>query len=98
MMFCASYGQTHPGTPPISPRAWNALDVADADATRSVHDGGRAAVVREWRVDGRLVARHVQVSGLAHAWSGGDPSLPFNDAGGPSATALVGEFLRDALP
>jgi hypothetical protein len=33
---------------------------------------GRTETVREWRSDGRLVARLVEVSGLGHAWSGGD--------------------------
>jgi poly(3-hydroxybutyrate) depolymerase len=39
----------------------------------------------------------VQVAGLGHAWSGGDPTLPYNDAEGPDATALVGDFFADAL-
>jgi poly(hydroxyalkanoate) depolymerase family esterase len=59
--------------------------------------GGREEVVREWRRDGRLVARHVAVSGLAHAWSGGDPALDYNDPAPPDATALVGDFFADAL-
>ena len=59
--------------------------------------GGLTPTVREWRIDGRLVARHVEVAGLGHAWSGGDASLPYNDAEGPDATALVGDFFADAL-
>ena len=54
-------------------------------------------IVREWRRDGRLVARHVEVAGLGHAWSGGDATLAYNDAGPPDATALVGDFFADAL-
>jgi poly(hydroxyalkanoate) depolymerase family esterase len=58
---------------------------------------GRSETVREWKRDGQLVARHVSVSGLGHAWSGGDATLAYNDAGAPDATALVGAFLADGL-
>jgi poly(3-hydroxybutyrate) depolymerase len=37
------------------------------------------------------------VTGLGHAWSGGDASLAYNDAEAPDATALVGAFFADAL-
>ncbi len=53
--------------------------------------------VTDWRSDGRLVARLVEVAGLGHAWSGGDNALPYNDAVGPDAMALVGAFFADAL-
>lgn len=69
---------------------------ADAERTDMLADG-RSVVVREWRRDGRLVARHVEVVGLGHAWSGGDAALPFNDAAPPDATALVGDFFADAV-
>jgi poly(hydroxyalkanoate) depolymerase family esterase len=71
----------------------------EARATvRTVPAADRMAhTVREWRIDGRLVARHVEVAGLGHAWSGGDAALPYNDAHGPDATALVGDFFADAL-
>lgn len=68
----------------------------DAEA-RTGHADGRVEVVRDWRRDGRLVARHVEVQGLGHAWSGGDASLAFNDAGPPDATELLGAFVADAL-
>jgi poly(hydroxyalkanoate) depolymerase family esterase len=74
----------------------SALPAADAE-TRTALEGGRTEVVREWRSDGRLVARLVEVTGLGHAWSGGDASLPYNDAAAPDATALVGAFFADAL-
>jgi poly(3-hydroxybutyrate) depolymerase len=54
-------------------------------------------VVRDWYRDGRLVVRHVDVTGLGHAWSGGDTALEYNDAAAPDATALVGGFIADAL-
>lgn len=59
--------------------------------------GRLTQTVREWRLDGRLIARYVEVAGLGHAWSGGDATLPYNDADGPDATALVGDFFADAL-
>jgi poly(3-hydroxybutyrate) depolymerase len=69
---------------------------ADSEAA-TPHPDGRVEIVRDWRRDSRLVVRHVEVQGLGHAWSGGDPSLAFNDAGPPDATALLGAFLSDAL-
>ena len=72
------------------------LPPADAER-RTVLAGGRTEVVSEWRREGRLVARSVEIVGLGHAWSGGDPALPFNAAGPPDATALVGDFFADAL-
>jgi len=74
----------------------SALPAADAE-TRTTLASGRTEVVREWRSDGRLVARLVEVTGLGHAWAGGDASLPYNDAAAPDATALVGAFFADAL-
>ena len=68
----------------------------DAQA-RIPHPDGRVEIVHDWRRDGRLVVRHVEVQGLGHAWSGGDASLDFNDAGPPDATALLGTFFADAL-
>jgi hypothetical protein len=52
----------------------------------------------EWQIDERLIVRYVAIAGLGQAWSGGDDALPFNDARTADASALVGEFLRDALP
>lgn len=69
---------------------------ADTERTDAFADG-RSVIVREWRREGRLVARHVEVVGLSHAWSGGDAALPFNDAAPPDATALVGDFFADAV-
>ena len=87
------------GHPAVANAMIPATVLPDADATGARRARRRARCDRpDWRVDGRLVARHVLVSGLAHAWSGGDAALPFNEAEGPSATALVGDFLRDALP
>jgi poly(hydroxyalkanoate) depolymerase family esterase len=75
----------------------DALPASDAQRTERMADG-RDVTTREWRSGNRLVARYIAVAGLGHAWSGGDDALPFNDARAPDATALVGAFLRDALP
>ena len=70
----------------------------DADNESREHADGRVATTRDWRVDGRLVVRHVSIAGLDHAWSGGDDRLPFNDAHGPEAMALIDAFARDGIP
>ena len=84
----------HPAVPtPMEP----ATSLPAADAEHRALDGGRSVTTREWRHEGRLVARYVAIAGLGHAWSGGDDALPFNDAAGPAATQLVADFVRDAL-
>ena len=72
------------------------LPRADASATLVTADG-REMTTREWRLEGRLVARHVSVAGLGHAWSGGDASLAFNDRRAPDSSKLVGDFLSEVL-
>jgi len=73
------------------------LPKADSERTECTADD-REVTTLEWRIDGRLVVRYVAIAGLGHAWSGSDDALPFNDARAPDASALVSEFLRDALP
>ena len=73
------------------------LPRADSERVERMADD-RDVTTLEWRVDGRLVVRYVAIAGLGHAWSGGDDALPFNDARAPDASALLSEFLRDALP
>ena len=57
----------------------------------------RTVTTSEWRVAGRLVARHILVDELGHAWSGGDDKYPYNDPHAPDATALLGAFVRHAM-
>ncbi len=52
----------------------------------------RGALYSDYSRDGQLVLRGVDIHGLGHAWSGGDASLPFNDASGPSASELIWSF------
>ena len=65
------------------------IDVATPDA--------RTVTKSEWHVAGRLVARHILVDGLGHAWSGGDDHYPYNDPHAPDATAFLGAFVRHAM-
>ncbi len=44
--------------------------------------------------DGRTVISGLRIHGLAHLWSGGDASLPFNDAKGPVASELIWKFFE----
>jgi poly(hydroxyalkanoate) depolymerase family esterase len=60
-------------------------------------DEGRSMTIAEYRDGRRVTARLVQVPRLGHAWSGGDPAYPFNDASPPDATALLGEFIEGRL-
>jgi poly(hydroxyalkanoate) depolymerase family esterase len=84
----------HPSVPtPMEP----ASSLPSADTEHRALCGGRSVTTREWRQQGKLVARYVAIAGLGHAWSGGDDALPFNDAAGPDATLLVADFVRDAL-
>jgi poly(hydroxyalkanoate) depolymerase family esterase len=43
---------------------------------------------------GFKLAESVRVKGLEHAWSGGDATLPFNDAMGPDASKLIVAFAK----
>ena len=84
------------GHPAADAEAGDELPPPDKTETVSTPDA-RAVTTSEWRVAERLVARHVRVEGLGHAWSGGDDKYPYNDARPPDATALLGTFVRDAL-
>ncbi|MEO8487930.1 MAG: PHB depolymerase family esterase [Betaproteobacteria bacterium] len=87
--------------------ARNGLDVpSGSDAAlpdpdhvrRESPNRGHGFHVRDWETDGRVVVRLVEVDDLAHAWSGGDSRLAFNDAAGPDATAMIDAFLESAWP
>ena len=68
-----------------------------ADYEQRALDHDRMTTLREWRINDRAIVRYVAIAGLAHAWSGGDDALAFNDAKGPPATELIVDFIRDAL-
>lgn len=71
------------------------LPAATSDVNSAV--AGRSVRTREWRSDGRLLVRLIEVEGLGHGWSGGDAGLPFNDAAAPDATGLIGQFLGELV-
>ena len=72
------------------------LPAADELHTEMLSDA-RAVTTSEWRVADRVVARHVLVDGLGHAWSGGDDRHPYNDPRPPDATGLLGAFVQRAM-
>lgn len=72
------------------------LPTPDRTETATTPDA-RVVTTSEWHVDKHLVARHVLVEGLGHAWSGGDERFPYNDPHAPDATALLGAFVRHPL-
>jgi poly(3-hydroxybutyrate) depolymerase len=84
----------HPAVP-TPMHSVSSLPAGDTERHEIGH--GRMATTREWHRDRRLVVRYVSIASLGHAWSGGDDALPYNDAHGPDATAMVADFVRDAL-
>jgi poly(hydroxyalkanoate) depolymerase family esterase len=75
----------HPNPP-------NVLPPADHETTSTL-PAGRTMIVSDYRDGARLVVRRVRVTGLGHAWSGGDDAFPYNDSNPPDATALLAEFV-----
>jgi poly(hydroxyalkanoate) depolymerase family esterase len=65
-------------------------------AVERQHGGARAATRRRWAdAGGRLMAEHLLVHGLGHAWSGGAAGGSYTDPHGPSAVdAIWGFFAR----
>jgi poly(hydroxyalkanoate) depolymerase family esterase len=64
------------------------IDVQHVPARR----GFKAIAIRDVYSGASLVLRVAQVQGLAHAWSGGDARLAFNEAGGPNAGKMMLDF------
>ncbi len=59
---------------------------------------GHGVHVRDWidqAAGGRLLVRAIDIDGLGHAWSGGDPAFAYNDGTTPDALAFVRDFLDD---
>lgn len=51
-----------------------------------------ACEIRDFHVGRQVVLRVASIAGLGHAWSGGDPSLKFNEAAGPDASRMMLDF------
>jgi poly(hydroxyalkanoate) depolymerase family esterase len=54
---------------------------------------GRGYRQQDYSRQGRIMLRKILITGLAHAWSGGDDRLEFNDAAGPDASRLIVDFV-----
>jgi len=89
----ASYGEWNPGMEDVQGEA----KVGSRLRIRFALNGGRTMTTAEWRHDSRVVAQHVFVDALGHAWSGGDPKYAYNDAAAPDATALLGALVRNSM-
>jgi poly(hydroxyalkanoate) depolymerase family esterase len=74
----------------------DALPDADSNATTKLANG-RTLTAEDFLLDGRVVARRIRVSGLGHAWSGGDDAFAYNDREPPDATQFFGEFFSAQL-
>jgi poly(hydroxyalkanoate) depolymerase family esterase len=72
------------------------LPPPDRSETATTPDA-RIVTTSEWTVGGRVVARHILIDKLGHAWSGGDDKYPYNDPAAPDATALLGAFVRHSM-
>ena len=72
----------------LSPAAHEAPVLRKA---RGANDAWRRT---DYQWQGRVVVRLCEVAHLAHAWSGGDPSLRYNAAAGPDASALLWDFFK----
>lgn len=55
--------------------------------------GSRSYRQQDYSRHGSVVLRKISIAGLAHAWSGGDGRVQFNDAEGPAASRLVVDFI-----
>ena len=78
------------------PNPPNVLPPADHETTSTL-PAGRIMTVSDYRDGARLVVRRVRVTGLGHAWSGGDDAFPYNDSDPPDATALLAEFVAGQI-
>jgi poly(hydroxyalkanoate) depolymerase family esterase len=48
--------------------------------------------IRDFQVGRKLLLRVAKIERLEHAWSGGDPSLTYNDKAGPDASKMMLDF------
>ena len=68
--------------------------LVEEDQTRD-DVGGRRVDTRRWADgDGIPVVTLVEIHGLGHAWSGGDPAGSYADPKGPSASRMIADFFR----
>ena len=68
----------------------------DVETTVQLADG-RSFERVDYRDGERVIVRLVRVPDLAHAWSGGDAVLSYNDPRPPDATGLLAEFVVEQV-
>ncbi|WP_280154649.1 PHB depolymerase family esterase [Piscinibacter sp. XHJ-5] len=64
-------------------------------ASDAVVAASSGASVTDFRADGQLLVRRIDVPGLAHAWTGGPGGHAYCEPSGAPLTALCAQFLRD---
>lgn len=79
---------------PLEARAQGRDVALEGPAGWEFEEGGRLVRVREWTAQGEVVLRHLEVAGLAHAWSGGAQGIAHTDPAGPSASRHIARFFR----
>jgi len=57
--------------------------------------GSTGTTVTDYRANGELLLRRIDVQGLGHAWTGGPGGHRYCERSGAPLTALCGQFLRD---
>jgi len=57
--------------------------------------GAAGATLTDFRADGELLLRRIDVQGLGHAWTGGPGGHRYCERSGAPLTTLCGQFLRD---
>ncbi len=69
------------------------IDAVPERETQGSRPGGHPYSEKAYEDDqGRVVMVFYAIDGMAHAWPGGAPNLPFSDPSGPEASRLIWEF------
>ena len=76
---------------------WDTAELPKVDDDHVATVYGHPYVVRRYRRDGFAPVDECEVIGMGHAWAGGDAALPYHDALGPDASALMVQFFADAV-
>ncbi|MBY0238984.1 MAG: PHB depolymerase family esterase [Burkholderiaceae bacterium] len=71
---------------PLSARAVVSGKAATRNGSRHAH------TVRDYAAGRKVLLRVASIAGLGHAWSGGDPEVPFHAAPGPDASRMMAAF------
>jgi len=70
-------------------------DVEAVAAAANASAVAAAINITDYRHDGALRVRQINIAGLGHVWSGGPGGHPFCEAGGPPLTTLALRFFDD---